>query len=215
MCLSYEYSDHNTLHSSGECADDHDHMALSFSGEYADDSNMPMSAIFDPENYESDHESEQRDCYMSSSDNSTNNAGSDTSGHEEDNDSMTSDYPFLTEPLYKDSSITVGETIIAVMQFCLNNHLTYKATDDLLKLLQVLCVTPNKLPKSEYLLKKFFRSFKRSEYNYTKVCANCKKDASDCSCGDPSHGDLIAVSIEKPLQAIVSSKCHVHNCILV
>jgi len=126
------------------------------------------------------------------------------SSEEEDAD-LPADY---AESFHEGSDVTVGKAVMLVMQFSIDNHLTYKATGELLKLLQVLCVTPNRLPKSVYLLKKFFQTFKRSEYNHNKVCSNCSKDESNCSCNDPTHGDLIIVSIEKSLEVIVSSKYH-------
>jgi len=49
----------------------------------------------------------------------------------------------------------IGKAVLSVMQFCTVNYLTYKATDELLKLSQVLCITPSKLPKSAYLLNSF------------------------------------------------------------
>ena len=138
---------------------------------------------------------------------------SDSSESEEDCNGLSDDYAFMTESFYEGSNVTAGKAVLSVMEFCINDHLTYKATDELLKLLQVLCVTPNKLPNSVYLLKKHFRdfkrseySFKRSEYSHNKACSKCRKDSSNCSCDDPSHGDLITIPIEKPLEAIVSSK---------
>lgn len=117
---------------------------------------------------------------------------------------LPADYAFMAESFKEGSSVTVGRAVLSVMEFCINNHL---ATDDLLKLLQVLCITPNKLPKSVYLLKNFFRNYKRTEYSHDKVCSNCSQDSSHCTCNDPRHGDLIAISITKPLEAIVVSIC--------
>jgi len=49
----------------------------------------------------------------------------------------------LADPIYTGSSITVGSALCALMKFCLHNKLIYKAIDELLKLLQILCITPN------------------------------------------------------------------------
>ena len=68
-----------------------------------------------------------------------------------------------------------------------------------------MCVTPNKLPRSVYLLKQLFRKFKGTDYNNRKFCANCNVKADNCSCEMPMFGYLLAIPIEKPLEAIVKS----------
>ena len=197
------------LPSSNESADDHDHDDQNIVLELSSTSSYDNHHEF----YISDHDNSHPesvfsesliDCYVSSSDTSSTN--SDSSEAEEDINGSPADYAFMTESFHEGSSVTVGKAVLSVMQFCIDHHITYKATDELLKLLQVLCVTPNKLPRSVYLLKKFFQKFKRFKYSHNKVCSKCNKDNSNCSCDDPSHGDLIVVPIEKPLEAIVSSR---------
>ena len=78
---------------------------------------------------------------------------------EEEEEEDTSDYAFMTESFHERSNVTVGKEVMLGMQFSIDNNLTYKAMGELLKLLQVLCATPNKLPKSVYLLKNFFSDF--------------------------------------------------------
>lgn len=67
---------------------------------------------------------------------------------------------YATEALFEGSELSICGAVMAIMKFCLANHLSYKATDELLKLLHLLCPAPNKLPQSVYFLKKFFKHFK-------------------------------------------------------
>lgn len=92
------------------------------------------------------------------------------------------------------------------MEFCLHNSLTYKAIDELLKLLQILCVSPNRLPRSVFTLKKFFEQFNSTKYSYHQMCSNCKEECESCVCNRPSKGDLLHIPIDKSLKAIVSRK---------
>ena len=59
-------------------------------------------------------------------------------------DSHDSDIPeyfaCMNKPLHQGSTITLCTAILALMDFCLSNHLAYTAIDGLLKLLQLLCV---------------------------------------------------------------------------
>ena len=57
-----------------------------------------------------------------------------TSESEEDIDGSSVGYSFLTEYFCEGSSVTVGKAVLSVMEHCINN-LTYKAIDELLKLL--------------------------------------------------------------------------------
>lgn len=90
--------------------------------------------------------------------------------------------------------------------FCLHNSLTFKAIDQLLKLLQILCVVPNKLPRSSFTLKKFFSHFSTINYEHYKLCSSCKEKIDNCQCNRPSSGDLLEIAIDKPLKVIVSRK---------
>ena len=96
--------------------------------------------------------------------------------------------------------------ICAIMEFCLHNGLTYKAIDDLLKLLQIICASPNKLPRSIFVLKKFFDQFTSMNYEHHRICSSCKESSESCQCDKPSTGDLLEISVDKPFKVIVSRK---------
>ena len=59
----------------------------------------------------------------------------------------------LSDPFHLNSDISVCSAICAIMEFLINNKLTYSAIAELQKLLHLLCVSPNKLPRSVYQLK--------------------------------------------------------------
>ena len=112
----------------------------------------------------------------------------------------------LFEPLYSGSTISFCGAVCSIMQFCMTYKLSYTAIGELLKLLQLLCPMPNKLPPSVFLLKKFFNCFKMS-YDYSNLCSNCSVNKEDCQCDHPVYkSHLIHVPLQKPLFAVLSSK---------
>jgi len=89
----------------------------------------------------------------------------------------------LYQPLYSGAEITICGAICAIMQFCTTYKLSYSAIGNLLKLLIILCPTPNHLPKSFYMLRKFFEQF-QSNYKHSKYCTNCNLTVCDCNCAN-------------------------------
>ena len=112
----------------------------------------------------------------------------------------------LFKPLYSGSSVTVCGAICSIMQYCIAYKLSYSAIGELLKLLQLLCPTPNHLPSSVFLLKKFFNSFKM-KYNDNNLCSNCDAKREHCHCDHPAYDcHLIHIPLQKPLFAVLKSK---------
>ena len=68
--------------------------------------------------------------------------------------------PYLLEPLYVDSNISISGAICAIMHFCMAFRLSYSTIGELLKLLQLLCPNPNHLPTTIYYLKNILISVK-------------------------------------------------------
>ena len=58
------------------------------------------------------------------------------------------------------------------MQYASANKLTYTAISELVKLLNIVCPAPNKLPSCFYKLKKFFKKFSAG-FKHQKVCTKC------------------------------------------
>ena len=77
---------------------------------------------------------------------------------------------------------------------------------ELLKLLQILCVSPNKLPSSVYQLKEMFNCITSTRYYHCKICTLCRECTDNCHCDKPSVGIVITVSIDKALKTVVTSK---------
>jgi len=82
---------------------------------------------------------------------------------------------------YSGSSMTLCGAVSAIMNFCTSAKLPYVAIEKLLKLDDLLCPSPNSLPKSVYFLKKFFERFK-FEYSQNEYCSECFELTDDCSC---------------------------------
>ncbi len=70
--------------------------------------------------------------------------------------------------------MTVCGALCAIMQFKSKCHFSFSTIVQLLQLLHLLCPVENKLPRSVYILRKFFNQFvakmKRKQY-----CAKCHK----------------------------------------
>ena len=103
------------------------------------------------------------------------------------------------------------------MQYASANKLTYTAIEELLKLLQILCPSPNSLPTTLYRFKKFFQQY-NSGFEQQHVCSKCfaflDKGESCTICVDadnPVHnpempGLLVCTTFQKALQTVLSSK---------
>ena len=134
-------------------------------------------------------------------------------GIESDNDEWNSDDDLeagnvsynlegMFEPIYENAKVTVCGAYCAIMKFkALSGYL--------LQLLQLLCPSGNQLPKSVYMLRKFFKQFgsckSRQQYcphcgkAVTGYCSNSKCPRSDPDC-------FISIDTEKQFQSILSSK---------
>lgn len=117
--------------------------------------------------------------------------------------------PELFEPLYPGAEISLCGALCAIMQFCSANRLSYTAIGNLLQLLILICPVANKLPTSFYKFKSFFQQF-RSEYDHQKICPQCFLLKEDCRCAASDHkwapAHLVHISVQKPLQTILSSE---------
>ena len=103
------------------------------------------------------------------------------------------------------------------MQYASANKLTYTAIEELLKLLQILCPSPNSLPTTLYRFKKFFQQY-NSGFEQQRVCSKCfaflDKGESCTICvnaDNPVHnpempGLLVCSTFQKALQTVLSSK---------
>ena len=110
------------------------------------------------------------------------------------------------KPLYSGSAISLCGAICAIMQFCSANKLSYTAIGQLLKLILLLIPNPKKaFPRSVYKLMQFFEQF-RQPHKHQAFCSKCENTDEECSCTDPTHADLVHISIQKPLQTILFSK---------
>ena len=135
---------------------------------------------------------------------SSSNSPDETAEH---HDNFFSQTDSMFSPLYNGSSVTLCGAVSAIMNFCTSAKLSYVAIEKLLKLLDLLCPSPNCLPRSVYLLKKFFKRFK-FEYSLNEYCAECFELTDDCSCtaNAITTCHIVDVPIKKSLEVIVSSK---------
>ena len=121
------------------------------------------------------------------------------------------------QPLYSGASVTVCGAYFSIMQYATANKLTYTAIEELLKLLQILCPSPNSLPTTLYKFKKFFQQYSAG-FEQQQVCSECftslNKGEVCATCVDadnPVHspvrpGLLVQIPFHKPLQAVLSSE---------
>ena len=117
------------------------------------------------------------------------------------------------EPLYNGSTVTVCGAYLCIMKYAITAKLSYKAIQGLLNLLQVICPSSNKLPKSLHKLKMFFRKY-TAPCTSSKVCSKCStpcqgpsKQTNCEKCSSATElGNFIHIHIAKSLETIVSSK---------
>ena len=108
--------------------------------------------------------------------------------------------------IYDGSEISICGFNCLVAKFANTHKLTYSAIDDLLDLFKFICPKPNLIPTSLYKFKNFFKQFENNSSN-TKFCMKCKNPQDDgCTCEAPETGQIIAMSVETPLQAILCGK---------
>lgn len=97
------------------------------------------------------------------------------------------------------------------MQFCLAHKLSYAAISELLKLLQLLCPSPNRLPTTVYQFKKYFNQF-QMPHVYSNICSSCQANVEECRCDHQVHnGHLITIPLKKQLNAVISGKIFVFS----
>jgi hypothetical protein len=117
-----------------------------------------------------------------------------------------------SQPLFAGSRVSSLEAYIMIFQYALRHHLTAKASSELLLLLQVLLPAVNLLPKSLYLLKKFFlKAFPNicvTEHYYCQVCHTPRDPSSlhQCSnelCVSRKFDRFITVPLAPQLQEMM------------
>jgi len=152
------------------------------------------------------------DCNSSSSEDDTNGTSSEDDSNNSNNDDRHSTGTDINlsglnrTPLYVGTDITTVVAMCLIMQFTLSNNFTDEAISKLLKLLHLLLLSPNHLPKSFYKFKKFFKQFSVL-FSYSEVCTACSKCKEDCQCESAAQGSghLVHISLVKPLSSILSN----------
>ena len=141
-------------------------------------------------------------------------------GIESDNDEWNSDYDLeagdvsynlegMFEPIYENAKVTVCDAYCAIMKFKPQSGCSFTTLGYLLQLLQLLCSSGNRLPKSVYMLRTFFKQFGSCK-SRQQDCPHCGKEVigycsnSNCPKSDPNC--FILIDTEKQLQSILSSK---------
>lgn len=91
-----------------------------------------------------------------------------------DNENIPSDPEFknnISDLLYEDSHLTLKNSLLLIMSFCLKFHLTNEALDSLLQLLCLHMPESLNFPKTKYLFFQHFEEFKE----LAKVYVSCPK----------------------------------------
>ena len=116
----------------------------------------------------------------------------------------------MFEPIYPGAHITVCGAFCAIMEFKKKCRLSFQTIGLLLQLLQLICPSENKLPRSVYYIKKFFSQF-APKHQQKKFCSICctelhQKKCTNCGCKNHDTNYLVDFNIEKALQSVVNSK---------
>lgn len=149
-------------------------------------------------------------CDVSDTDHPLFTPESETKCDDESSHFITTDcmQPEYFNKIYTGSDISLCAANCAIMRFATSHNLTYSAIDDLLHLLNFLCPKPNTIPSTIYKLKKFFKDHEIPHVNQC-FCTKCKNIHEECECEEvrsTNIGNIVSISIEKPLQAVLSGK---------
>jgi len=155
---------------------------------------------------ESDHNIERRAlCERTSS----------SSSDDEDEEVLIDDD--FWEPVYEGANISTVGAYCAIMEFKRACRLSFSTIAMLLQLLQLLCPSNNKLPKSVYYFKKFFQGQSNS-FQRRQFCSNCKTEYQDgqklCNnseCNSLEPDTLITFDYKKAIRRVLKRKSGVNS----
>ncbi|KAJ8670501.1 hypothetical protein QAD02_001760 [Eretmocerus hayati] len=83
---------------------------------------------------------------------------------------------WISQELYRDSPVTVGQAVLGLLEFFLSNSLSKKALGGALKLYDMVLPKPNNMPKTKYFLDKLLETLIPNENKVIKkyrVCEEC------------------------------------------
>ena len=134
--------------------------------------------------------------------------------HNSDDDSLEDsnippDMNDMFEPLYPGAKITIAGAYCAIMHFKSTFRCPFTVIAQLLQLLQLLCPSENRLPKSVYSLRKFFQTFK-AQQTRKQYCSSCHErveggcSRQGCVKGEPDC--FIYMDTTKQFRTILSRK---------
>lgn len=128
--------------------------------------------LFSDGEYTSDDEN-----YDSASDYSDTDIEDEQSeGDHSDEEIFNSDDSWCDELLYQGADITVGETVLDILEIYIQNKLSKKALDHVLKKMYKFLPKPNKLPKSKYLFLKLLGNLLPKDCELSRkhrICESC------------------------------------------
>lgn len=172
----------------------------------------------DHSDYNSDHSDSDSplhdDSYSNHNDDSDSESACDSSHLDRDfaipDENMEIDEKMF-EPLYDGASITVCGAYCAIMEFKRVCRLPFTAIAMLLQLLQLLCPPANKLPRSIYVLKRFFHKYS-SPHTTQRFCPECRTElevnqrkCTNFGCRGKEIDYLITLKPDRSIQTIVAS----------
>jgi len=115
------------------------------------------------------------------------------------------------QPLFKNSTITLEESIFSTRMFAVRNKLSYQATSQLIQLMQMHFPKPNQFPLSRHMLSKHFSPTKNLKI--TEFCISCstiiQKEVKSCGnsrCGSRNMSNFVLLLFEDQFADICSGK---------
>lgn len=124
------------------------------------------------------------------------------------------------EPLYVDSSVTVGESVYKILDFYFKNSLSKRCVDSVLDLLNVLLPQPNNLPRTRHQLYKLLNTLmpeKSDNIKKHRVCETCSNYLGEWSstekdiCPSCTSNETNGLFVEYNLQSLLTHAFEVRN----
>ena len=129
----------------------------------------------------------------------------------------------MFEPIYEGARITVCGAYCAIMEFKRVCRLHFTAIAMFLQILQLLCPAGNKLPRTVFILKKFFQKYS-SKSRKMRFCGSCnqKLRSSQRKCSNPDcqsePSTLIILRPDKAIRRVLTREFVLHcntSCVIL
>ena len=124
----------------------------------------------------------------------------------------------MFEPIYEGANISICGAYCAIMEFKCVCRLPFTTIAMVLQILQLLCPPENRLPRTVYVLQKFFQRYS-SKFKKMRFCGSCNRKlmATERKCSDANcqtqPSTLIVLKPDNAIRQVLTSKFYYQTCV--